>query len=55
MNYCAAPHAAPPEGGTPNGMGTSPRITAVGDGFHVTPVPEPIEAELAVVFKALDE
>ena len=36
-------------------MGTSPRITEVGDGFYVTPVPEPTDAELAVVFKALDE
>ena len=35
--------------------GTSLRITEVGEGFYVTPVPEPTEAELAVVFKALDE
>ena len=35
--------------------GTPLRITEVGDGFYVTPVPEPTEAELAVVFKALDE
>ena len=35
--------------------GTSLRITEVGDGFYVTPVPEPTEAELAAVFKALDE
>jgi AbrB family looped-hinge helix DNA binding protein len=34
--------------------GTSLRITEVGDGFYVTPVPEPTEAELAAVFKALD-
>lgn len=34
--------------------GTSLRITEVGDGFYVTPVPEPTEAELAEVFKALD-
>ena len=55
MNYSAAPHTEPPKGGTPNGMGASPRIPEVGDGFHVTPVPEPTEAELAVVCKALDE
>ena len=30
------------------------RITEVGEGFYVTPVPEPTEAELAAVFKALD-
>jgi len=35
--------------------GTSLRITEVGEGFYVTPVPEPTEAELAMVFKALDE
>ncbi len=35
--------------------GTPLRITEVGEGFYVTPVPEPTEAELAVVFKALDE
>jgi AbrB family looped-hinge helix DNA binding protein len=35
--------------------GTSLRITEVGDGFYVTPVPEPTEAELAAVFKALDD
>ncbi len=34
--------------------GTSLRITEVGQGFYVTPVPEPTEAELAAVFKALD-
>jgi AbrB family looped-hinge helix DNA binding protein len=34
--------------------GTSLRITEVGDGFYVTPVPEPTEAELAAVFKVLD-
>jgi bifunctional DNA-binding transcriptional regulator/antitoxin component of YhaV-PrlF toxin-antitoxin module len=34
--------------------GTALRITEVGDGFYVTPVPEPTEAELAAVFKALD-
>lgn len=34
--------------------GTSLRITEVGDGFYVTPVPEPTEAELAAVFRALD-
>jgi len=37
------------------GPGTSLRITEVGEGFYVTPVPEPTEAELAAVFKALDE
>ncbi len=35
--------------------GTSLRITEVGDGFYVTPVPEPSEAELAAVFEALDK
>jgi len=35
--------------------GTSLRITEAGDGFYVTPVPEPTEAELAAVFKALDD
>ena len=35
--------------------GTPLRITEVGEGFYVTPVPEPTEAELAAVFKALDE
>jgi bifunctional DNA-binding transcriptional regulator/antitoxin component of YhaV-PrlF toxin-antitoxin module len=35
--------------------GTSLRITEVGEGFYVTPVPEPTEAELAAVFKVLDE
>ena len=34
--------------------GTSLRITELGEGFYVTPVPEPTEAELAAVFKALD-
>ena len=34
--------------------GTALRITEVGDGFYVTPVPEPSEAELAAVFKVLD-
>lgn len=34
--------------------GTSLRITEVGEGFYLTPVPEPTEAELAAVFKALD-
>jgi hypothetical protein len=28
--------------------GTSLRISEVGDGFYVTPVPEPTEAELLV-------
>lgn len=35
--------------------GTPLRITEVGEGFYVTPVPEPTEAELAAVFKALDK
>ena len=35
--------------------GTSLRITEVGDGFYVAPVPEPTEAELAAVFKMLDK
>jgi bifunctional DNA-binding transcriptional regulator/antitoxin component of YhaV-PrlF toxin-antitoxin module len=34
---------------------TSLRSTEVGGGFYVTPVPEPSEAELAAVFRALDE
>lgn len=34
--------------------GTALRITEVGEGFYVTPVPEPTEAELAAIFKALD-
>ena len=55
MNYCEAPHAEPPQGGTPNGNGPSPRITEVGDGCYLIPVPEPTEAELAVVFKGLEE
>jgi hypothetical protein len=33
--------------------GTSLQITEVGEGFYVTPVPEPTEAELAAVFRAL--
>lgn len=37
------------------GPGTSLRITEVGEGFYVTPVPEPSEAELSAVFKALDQ
>ena len=36
------------------GPGTPLRITEVGEGFYVTPVPEPTEAELAAVFRALD-
>ena len=35
--------------------GTPLRISEVGDGFYVTPVPEPTEAELAAVFRLLDE
>lgn len=35
--------------------GTSLRITEVGEGFYVTPVPEPTESELAAVFKQLDQ
>lgn len=35
--------------------GTSLRISEAGDGFYITPVPEPSEAELATVFEALDE
>jgi AbrB family looped-hinge helix DNA binding protein len=35
--------------------GTSLRISEIGEGFYVTAVPEPSEAELAAVFKALDE
>jgi len=34
--------------------GTSLRITEVGDGFYISPVPEPSEAELAEIFKTLD-
>jgi len=37
------------------GPGTPLRITEVGEGFYVTPVPEPTEAELAAVFRALDD
>jgi hypothetical protein len=33
---------------------TSLWISDVGEGFYVTPVPEPTEAELAAVFKSLD-
>ncbi len=36
------------------GPGTSLRITEVGEGFYVTAVPEPTEAELRAVFKTLD-
>jgi bifunctional DNA-binding transcriptional regulator/antitoxin component of YhaV-PrlF toxin-antitoxin module len=35
--------------------GTSLRISEVGAGFYVTPVPEPTEAELAAVLKVLDK
>lgn len=35
--------------------GASLRITEVGEGFYITPVPEPTEAELTAVFKALDK
>jgi len=35
--------------------GTPLRITEVGQGFYVAPVPEPTEDELVAVFKALDE
>ena len=35
--------------------GSPLRITEVGEGFYVTPVPEPTEAELAALFKALDQ
>ena len=35
--------------------GSSLRITEIGEGFYVTPVPEPTEAELAAVFKVLDQ
>lgn len=35
--------------------GSSLRISEVGDGFYVTPVPEPTEEELVAVFKALDQ
>ena len=35
--------------------GTSLRITEVGEGFYVTPVPEPTEAGLAAVLRALDK
>ncbi len=35
--------------------GSSLRISEVGDGFYVTRVPEPTEAELAAVFKMLDD
>ena len=32
--------------------GTAMRVTEVGEGFYVTPVPEPTEAELAAVLAA---
>ena len=35
--------------------GTSLRITEAGDGFYITPVPEPTEAELEAIFKTLHE
>ena len=35
--------------------GSSLRITEVGDGFYITPVPEPTEDELAMIFKSLDK
>jgi bifunctional DNA-binding transcriptional regulator/antitoxin component of YhaV-PrlF toxin-antitoxin module len=35
--------------------GTSLRITEVGEGLYVTPVPEPSEVELAAVFKVIDQ
>jgi AbrB family looped-hinge helix DNA binding protein len=35
--------------------GTSLRITEAGDGFYVTPILEPAEAELEAIFKKLDE
>ena len=35
--------------------GTSLRISEVGNGFYVTPIPEPTETELAAIFQALDE
>jgi AbrB family looped-hinge helix DNA binding protein len=34
--------------------GTSLRISEVGNGFYITPVPEPSAAELASVFRLLD-
>jgi len=35
--------------------GTPLRISEVGEGFYVTPVPEPSEEELAAVFRYLDK
>jgi hypothetical protein len=35
--------------------GTSLRISEVGDGFYITPIPEPTDGDLAAVFKVLDE
>jgi AbrB family looped-hinge helix DNA binding protein len=35
--------------------GTPLRISEVGNGFYVTPVPDPTEDELAAVFKLLDQ
>jgi len=34
--------------------GASLRISEVGDGFYITPVPEPTEAELQAILKAMD-
>ncbi len=34
--------------------GTALRISEVGDGFYITPVPEPTEAELKAIFQELD-
>lgn len=36
------------------GPGTCLRITEVGNGFYVSPVAEPNEAELAAIFESLD-
>ena len=35
--------------------GTPLRISEVGDGFYITPIPEPSEQELAMVFRHLDK
>jgi len=35
--------------------GVSLRISEVADGFYVSPIPEPSEAELMAVLKALDD
>jgi len=35
--------------------GASLRISEVGDGFYITPVPEPTEAELRAILRVMDQ